>query len=127
MQRISRFIHSLGYPKLILRYDQGTALGKVLHDVKLHHGDDVQLIPELRPTDDSKSAGLVERANQSVEGQIRVMRSALEEKIGTTVLPSDDVFPWVVRHAGTVLNSFDVQAGTGKTPWELRKGRRSRK
>ena len=124
---ISRVLNALGYPKMILRYDQESALGKVLNDVKLHHGDSVQLVPELRPKNDSKSAGLVERANQTVEGQIRVMLSAIEEKLGTHVQPSDDIFPWLVLHAGTVLNRFDVQAGSGKTPWELLKGRKSRK
>ena len=84
---ISRVLNLLGYPKMILRFDQETALGKVLADVKLHHGDNVQLVPEIRPRNDSKSAGLVERANQTVEGQIRVMISALEKKINTIVNP----------------------------------------
>ena len=109
----------LGYPKLVIRYDQESSLSKVVNDVKVHHGEGVQLVPEVRPKNESKSAGLVERANQSVEGQIRVMLSALEDKLGSPVNPSDDVFPWMVMHSGTLLNRFDVQAGSGKTPWEL--------
>ena len=112
---------------MILRHDQESALNKVVSDVNLHRGEGVQLVPELRPKNDSQSAGLVERAHQTVEGQIRVMLSTLQDKIGAESLPCNDVFPWLVLYAGTVLNRFDVQVGSGKTPWDMLKGRKSRK
>ena len=39
-------------------------------------------IPENAPTGDSASNGLGERAIEEVEGYIRTLRMALEEKIG---------------------------------------------
>ena len=61
------------------------------------------------------SNGLVERANRSVEGQVRTMLSALEEKIGVSIQAEDSVIPWLVLHAGTLLNRFTVSSD-GKTP-----------
>ena len=82
-----------GYPKAIVNYDQESAQAKVVNDVKLHHGDKLQLVPEVWPKNDSKSAGLIERSNQTIEGQIRTMLSALEENVNGPINPSDPVSP----------------------------------
>ena len=83
-----------------MRYDQESALAKVVSDVKRHHGDKIHIMPEIRPKNDSKSAGLVERANQTVEAQTRTMLSALEERTGGPINPSDPSFPgWCCMQA----------------------------
>ena len=63
---------------------------------------------------DSNSNGIVERAIQDVEGQCRTMRSALEERL----------VPWLVRHAAVLITRCSVRP-TGRTSFEMMKGRRS--
>ena len=53
MRCVSRVMKLLGYPNMIMRYDQESSLHKVVHDVKLHHGEGVQLMPEERPKGES--------------------------------------------------------------------------
>ena len=44
-----------------------------------------RFVPENSVTGDSQSNGLIERAVQSVEGMIRVMKSALEIRWGAAI------------------------------------------
>ena len=61
---------------------------------------------EKSPVGDSKSNGLVERANREVEGQVRTMASALESKLGRKIASGSSVMPWLILHAGTLLRQF---------------------
>ena len=75
---------------------------------------------------DNQANGLVERANRSVEGQVRTMISALEEKLNVPLSGTDVVMPWLILHSGTLLNRFTV-GNDGKTPHERLKGRKSKR
>ena len=109
-----------------MKCDQETALKKVNDGAKIHRGPGTQTMTENSAVGDSKGNGLVERANRTVEGQVRTMVMALESKLGKTIDASSSVFPWLVLHAGTLLNRFSV-AADGKTPHERLKGKKSRK
>ena len=54
------------------------------------------------------------------------MVSALEEKLGGKLGADDSIFPWLILHAGTVLNIFLV-GHDGKTPHERLRGRKSKR
>ena len=57
---------------------------KLLEHVRDHRGEDItQIGIEHSPVRDSQSNGLVERAVQTLEGQVRTMLLALEAKIET--------------------------------------------
>ena len=63
---------------MVLKSNQEVALGKVLRNAKIHRGDNTQTMLEQSPVADSRSNGFIERAIQTVEGQIRTMKSALD-------------------------------------------------
>ena len=61
-------------------------------------------IVEQSPVESSQSNGVVERAVQSVEGQMRVMLLALEGRIGRTVDPEEAIVTFLPEYAAYLLN-----------------------
>ena len=80
---------------------------------------------EGSPTYSSASNGIVERAIQAVEGQVRVLRSALETRWGLKLTRECRIWPWMVEMAGLQLNRGEV-GHDGKTAYERSKGKTSR-
>ena len=72
------FLELLGYTSVVLKSDQESALGVVLKRLRTHRGDQAQTMTEHSPVGESKSNGIIERTTQSVEGQIRTLRSKIE-------------------------------------------------
>ena len=56
----------------------------------------------------------MERAIQEVEGTVRSLKFALEERIGGQVIVTDDVSPWLVEHAADCKTRHKLLA-EGKT------------
>ena len=59
----------------------------------------------------------MERAVQTVEGQIRVMKIALEARLGTHVGAGANIVTFMAEYASFLLNRLDV-GKDGKTAWE---------
>ena len=68
------------------------------------------------------SNGIVERAVQTVEGQIRVMKLALEGRLGHRVDAEANVVTFVVEYASYLINRLEV-GRDGKTAYERTKGK----
>ena len=60
-----------------------------------------------------------------MEGQIRVLKDALETRLGVTVASNHNILAWVVEFAGTLINRYEV-GHDGKTPYERLRGKSSR-
>ena len=121
-----RVLDFMGHAEVILKSDQETALDKVIESAKIHRGPGTQTMTEKSPVGDSKSNGLVERANREVEGQVRTMASALEGKLGRKIPADSSVLPWLVLHSVTLLRQFSV-GKDGKTPHQRLRGRKSKR
>ncbi len=63
-----------------------------------------------------------ERGVQSVQGGIRTMRSAEEEKWGVELDTEHMVWPWLVEYAAYMLTRAEVGAD-GKTAYERSRGK----
>ena len=83
------------------------------------------MVVEHSPVHSSKSNGIVERAVQSVQGMVRTMRSAVEEKWGVKLEVEHVVLPWLVEYAGWLLTRAEVGAD-GKTAYESSRGKTAR-
>ena len=78
---------------------------------------------EESPVGESESNGMVERAIQEVQGQIRTMRAAWESRYGRQMTGTVQVLPWMVRHAGNLYSRFTVGANE-KTPyWRVKRAK----
>ena len=84
-----------------------------------------ETIPENSPTYSHQSNGIAERAVQSVEGMIRSLRSALEERISGKLDITDAIWPWIVEYASYLMNRLEV-GHDGRTAYERSKGKAGR-
>ena len=77
------------------------------------------------PVKSSASNGVVERGIQSVQGQIRVLKDALEGRWKREIAAVECIVPWIVEWLAHVLNRFEV-GKDGRTPFERCKGNRAK-
>ena len=87
-----RFLKFLGYTSVMLKTDQEAALRVVMDKMRTHRGDQTQTMYKLSPVGDSKSNGLIERTIQTIEGQVRTTRCALEARIDRKLTPGGALF-----------------------------------
>ena len=102
-RRIMAFLRECGceLSKIIVKSDQEPAILAQVEDLvkmRVEKGSE-ETIPENSPTYSHQSNGIVERIVQSVEGMVRSLRSALEERIGGKLEIEDSVWPWLIEYA----------------------------
>ena len=120
VKQVCRDLRRFGHRrKLLLRSDGENAIKDLLEKVAYVRASETIL--EHTPVGDSRANGRVERAVQSVEKQVRVLKLATENSVGKFSV-SHAIFPWLVLHAADVMVKFRVGAD-GQTPYERLKGR----
>ena len=83
------------------------------------------MVVENSPVHSSKSNGVIERAVQTVQGMVRTLRSALEEKWGVELPIEHPVWPWLVEYAAFLLTRGEV-GKDGKTAYERSRGKEAK-
>ena len=73
-----------------------------------------RFVVENSPVGSSQSNTVAEKAINSVQGQVRVVKLALEKRWGIKVPHRHSVIPWVVAYAAFLLNRYEV-GHDGKT------------
>jgi hypothetical protein len=122
-QRLTSFMMELGLgaSDVIIKGDQEPAIKALIEDVtRLRAG--ARTIPEHSPVGSSGSNGVIERAIWSIEAQIRVMKSALENHVKTKIDDEHPIITWLAEYAAWLLNRFEV-GRDGKTAYERMKGK----
>ena len=66
---------------------------------------DDEVILEESPVEVSRSNGYVGRAMQTVQDQIRTMRSSLEGRLGEDVKSDHTGLSWLVIHSANLINT----------------------
>jgi hypothetical protein len=125
-KRVMAFMREFGceLEKMTMKTDNEPALVAVVDQVgrlRAAKGGKGMAV-EHSPVHSSKSNGIIERAVQSVQGVIRTMRSALEEKWGVKLDAEHMVWPWLVEYAAYLLTRAEVGAD-GKTAYERSRGK----
>ena len=118
-----RYLKFLGYTSVMLKTDQEAALRAVMDKMRTHRGDQTQTMSALSPAGDPKSNGLIERASQTVEGQVRTMRCAIEARINRRLTPGGALFSWLVIHAANLINLYEG-GKNGRVPYQRLRGRK---
>ena len=77
---------------------------------------------EESPAYEHRANGEVERAIQTVQGQIRALKSALESRYGKEISAGSCMLPWMVRHAGNLINRYH-KGQDGMTAYRRLKGK----
>ena len=108
---------------VILKSDQEPAIEALVKDVVAARGQALTMV-EKSPIGSSGSNGVVERAVQGVEGQIRTLRSACEDRLQVKFRPDDRMMIFLVEYAAHLLNRLEV-GKDGKTAYERSRGKRA--
>jgi len=67
--------------------------------------------------------GCVERGNEEAAKEIRALKLGLEARIQERLPTDHHIMPWLGRHAGWLLTRFTVHQSSGRTSYELLRGR----
>ena len=78
--------------------------------------------PRIGPKNWKGANGIVERAVQSVEQFVRILKSALDERTAVKSDTLHTVLTWLCEYAGLLLNRLEVSSD-GKTSYERVKGK----
>ena len=110
--RLSSFLKDCGINRLVHMCDQERPLGAMI-DASLARLSGTATwvggVRERSAVGESQSNGKAEAAVQAVEDQIRVMKAALESRIGARIPSQHPVMKWLVEYASVVLNKYAIQ------------------
>ena len=81
--------------------DQERAIGALKHAVKNERPEDIMM--EESPVGESQSNGIIERAIQEVEAQVRTIRLNVEERLNIKIPRDHDSIGWLVKFAGACI------------------------
>ena len=109
---------------ILIKTDQEPAIKYLAKDIVLERGNEpgCRTILEESPVGSSGSNGVVERAVQSIEGQVRAMKLALENRIKVKVSAQSNVVAFMAGYAAYLLNRLEV-GKDGKTAVERNRGK----
>ena len=110
---------STGHQKVILQSDQEPSIIDVKHKAGTHIP--TKIVYEESPVGESNANGSIERANQTIQAQIRAIKDYTERQIGATIGLGSSVLKWLVRHAAWTLTTFHV-GSDGKTAHQRIRG-----
>jgi hypothetical protein len=128
-KRVQAFLREIGADKgdITVKSDQEPAMMAVLNEVCRHRAAEGggRTVTEHSAVGDSKGNGIIERAIKSIEGQIRVAKSALEARLKAKLDQNHAVLTWLVEYVSMMLNRYEVSRD-GRTAYERSKGKKSR-
>ena len=111
---------STSHQKVILQSDQESSIIDVKHKAGTHIS--TEIVYEESPVGDSNANGSIERANQTIQRQIRAIKDYTERQIGATIGLDSSVLKWLVRHTAWTLTTFHV-GSDGKTAHQRIRGK----
>ena len=126
VEQTCKDLDTLGYGVLEYRVDNEPAMRELQEKVRDSRmiEKEAQVIISNSPPKSSASAGPVEKAVQEVEGMVRTIKIALEDRVGSRVSVKSLIFQWIVEHSADMLNRFCI-GHDGRTPLTRLKGRQS--
>ena len=118
---LSDMILFTGHKRVILKSDGESSI-KALKDA-VKNSSEFNMGVEVSPVGDSKANGEVERAIKTVQGQVRTLKSALDEHYKTNFNENHVLLPWLISYAASLISKFTIGAD-GKTAHERARGRK---
>ena len=98
---------------------------KSVIDAVIRARRDAPTMPEYSPVRSSGSNGVIERGIKEVQGQLRVMKSALDTRVGVDIRGTSNILPWMVEYASVLINRYLVEKDS-KTAYERLRGKKSK-
>jgi hypothetical protein len=125
-KRIVAFLRECGCEMVdvVLKADQEPVMESIFKAVARERAAKgaMRTVIENSPKGESQSNGVVERAVEAVEGMMRVMRSAIEERLKVKLSYEHAIWPWITEYSSYLMNRMEV-GHDGKTAYERCKGK----
>ena len=126
MSRINSFIRESGLTNFnfVFKSDQESSIQAVIEQAIRKSGRNRTIVPEASAVGESASNARAERTAQAVQDLLRVVKYALEARIGKRIPSEHAVMRWLVEHVADLLAKYTVNE-SGMSPYEELHGRRS--
>ena len=121
--KVAEYINECGNQDadIIIKTDQEPAIKYLVDDIKKHRTG-AKIISEDAPKSSKGSNGTVERAVQTIEGMIRTLKSAVDERYMVRISAEHLIITWLVDYAAFLVNRLEV-GRDGKTSYERSRGK----
>ena len=126
---LAKELQAGGYPRVVVRSDGEAALLAHVRAVRaMTMAVDVPLgsVHEQVSKEQSAGSGLAEGAVKELKAKMRTLTHNTEMTLETRIPETHDSLAWLVTHAAPTINWFRPVLD-GKTPYELRVGRKFRR
>ena len=122
-KKIAEEIETWGYggTPIVLFSDNEPAILSLKKAVMARRDKETILMESIEG--DSQANGVAERAVRTLEGQIRTLKAALEDKLGSGIDKEHPLWQWMVQWAAVSWNRFAI-GKDGRTGWERVTGKR---
>ena len=109
--KVLDFIEECGAAEIeiILKTDQEAAIEAFMTDVVRTRGADI-IVWEMSPVGSSGSNGVVEKGVQSVEGFIRTLLSACEERLGTRIKQEEMFVMFMAGYTAYLTHRLELKS-----------------
>ena len=87
----------------------------IINAIKRERTEAIDIIREASPVGEHQSNGKVERAIQTIEGQVVTMSLAVEMRHGIKIDENHTIWHWMVTY-GAMLHNICHVTSDGKTP-----------
>ena len=112
-KRVAKMIDEWGRTSVVLRSHGENSISELKKRVKASREE--QTMVETAPRGDHQANGEAEQCVGEVAGPARVLKAALERKIGCRISADRAVLSWAVDYVGVMITRFRVGGG-GVTP-----------
>jgi len=113
-------IEGLGHSNILLKTDGEPALVAVQSKIVARR--EGKTVPVNPPAYDPKSNGVIEKGVQDLNGRLRCIKIALEDRLKQKLHVRLPIFEWAVEHAAFVHNRYQL-GHDGCTPYRRLTGR----
>ena len=121
MQSFQNYIDRRGLVRAELKCDQEPSTLDVANTL-IKRCQSTILMVTATPKGSKGSLRRGERANLTIQGQLRAFREDVSMRYKTEVGPDHVLMGWMVRHCAWVVNNFQVKS-TGRTPYRSIRGK----
>ena len=108
---------------IVIKSDQENAIKYVVDDVCVARTG-AKTIKMNSPVGVKGSNGIIERAVQAVEGQLRTMKDVLDARYKQVIPAEHCIITWLVKYVSVLLNKMEI-GHDGKTAEQRTRGRKS--
>ena len=82
----------------------------------------VELVQMTSPVSDHQANGLAEVGVREIKAETRILRSQLEQRLGSRIDEKDPLMSWIPRHAANCVSRYKIM-DDGRTPDQRRCGK----